>query len=78
MCRYLAICHPLYSYTMSGLRRAGKIIAVMWIFAFAAAIPYAVYTKVHYIVHPFTNQVGSSDLLGIFAWAKYDIGVRVT
>lgn len=57
MIRYLAICHPLYSYTMSGLRRASKIIATLWLFALAAAIPYAVFTEVHYIDHPFTNQV---------------------
>ncbi|XP_059079871.1 neuropeptides capa receptor-like isoform X2 [Tigriopus californicus] len=54
--RYLAICHPLYSYTMSGLQRASKIIAALWLFALASAIPYAIYTKVHYINHPFTNQ----------------------
>ncbi len=46
---------------MSGLRRASKIIAGLWVFAFATAIPYAVYTKVHYIDHPFTNQVRYID-----------------
>ena len=55
--RYLAICHPLYSYTMSGLRRASKIIAALWFFAFVTAIPYAVYSKVNYVVNPFTNEV---------------------
>ena len=58
LCRYLAICHPLYSYTMSGLRRASKIITGLWFFAFVAAIPYAVHTKVHFIAHPYTNKVG--------------------
>ncbi len=55
--RYLAICHPLYSYTMSGLRRASKIIAAVWIIALVAAIPYAVFTKIHYVPHPHTNEV---------------------
>ena len=55
--RYLAICHPLYSYTMSGLRRASKIIAVVWILALTAAIPFAIFTKVHYVTNPYTNQV---------------------
>ena len=58
--RYLAICHPLYSYTMSGLRRASKIIAVVWALALAGAIPYAVFTSVHYVHHPHTNQVSQS------------------
>ena len=55
--RYLAICHPLYSYTMSGLRRASKIIAVVWALALVAAIPYAVYSKIHFVHHPRTNEV---------------------
>jgi hypothetical protein len=74
--RYLAICHPLYSYTMSGLRRASKIIAGLWVFALAAAIPYAFYTKVHYINHPFTNEVsrlGVDQTTIVFSdrWRRY-------
>ena len=42
---------------MSGLRRASKIIAALWFFAFATAIPYAVFTKVNYVQNPFTNEV---------------------
>ena len=42
---------------MSGLRRASKIIAVVWALALAGAIPYAVFTSVHYVHHPHTNQV---------------------
>ena len=62
--RYLAICHPLYSYTMSGLRRASKIIAVVWILALSAAIPYAVFTNVHYVTHPYTNKVRFHVIFG--------------
>ena len=57
--RYLAICHPLYSYTMSGLRRASKIIGVVWALALAAAIPYAVFSSIHYVHHPKTNEVSN-------------------
>ena len=65
--RYLAICHPLYSYTMSGLRRASKIIAVVWVLALAAAIPYAVFSEIHYVPHPNnTNQVCNSYFLHIY------------
>ena len=28
--RYLAICHPLYSHTMSGFKRAVRIIFLVW------------------------------------------------
>ena len=45
---------------MSGLRRASKIIAVVWALALAGAIPYAVFTSVHYVHHPHTNQVSQS------------------
>ena len=42
---------------MSGLRRASKIIAVVWALALVAAIPYAVYSKIHFVHHPRTNEV---------------------
>ena len=29
--RYLAICHPLYSHTMSGFKRAIRIIILVWL-----------------------------------------------
>ncbi|XP_067000362.2 neuropeptides capa receptor [Anabrus simplex] len=50
--RYLAICHPLYSYSMKGLRRALRIIAVVWLVSLASAVPFAAYTTVNYIDYP--------------------------
>ncbi|XP_054263035.1 neuropeptides capa receptor-like [Macrosteles quadrilineatus] len=50
--RYLAICHPLHSYAMSGLRRAVRIIAVLWLVSFISALPFAAFTKVNYIDYP--------------------------
>lgn len=50
--RYLAICHPLHSYRMSGLRRAVRIIAVLWVVSFIAALPFAVLSTVHYLEWP--------------------------
>jgi hypothetical protein len=40
--RYVAICHPFLSQTMSKLSRAVKLILVIWIVAFAFAIPQAI------------------------------------
>ncbi|XP_068082669.1 neuropeptides capa receptor isoform X2 [Anabrus simplex] len=50
--RYLAICHPLYSYSMKGLRRALRIIAVVWMISLVSAVPFAVYTTVSYVEYP--------------------------
>ncbi|XP_022908055.2 neuropeptides capa receptor-like [Onthophagus taurus] len=50
--RYISICHPLYIHKMSGLRRAVRIISFLWFIAFLAALPFAVYTTVHYLVYP--------------------------
>nr|UQU42801.1 neuropeptides capa receptor [Bemisia tabaci] len=50
--RYLAICHPLHSYAMAGLRRAVRIIAVLWVLALLGASPFAAFTTVNYIDYP--------------------------
>ncbi|CAH1134644.1 unnamed protein product [Ceutorhynchus assimilis] len=44
--RYLAICHPFLSYTMSKLSRAVKFILVIWLVAISFAIPQAIPLKV--------------------------------
>ncbi|XP_070501225.1 neuropeptides capa receptor [Chironomus tepperi] len=54
--RFLAICHPLHLYTMSGLQRAVRIIAALWVVSFVSAVPFAVFTKIHYLKYPKTNQ----------------------
>nr|CAD7259948.1 unnamed protein product [Timema shepardi] len=50
--RYLAICHPLHSYTMSNLERAWKIIAFLWLLSLVSAVPFAVFTSVNYVNYP--------------------------
>ncbi|CRK99529.1 CLUMA_CG012848, isoform A [Clunio marinus] len=54
--RFLAICHPLHLYTMSGLQRAVRIIAALWVISFLSAVPFAVFTKVHYLAYPETGE----------------------
>lgn len=44
--RYLAICHPFLSYTMSKLSRAVKLIVIIWILSICLAIPQAMPLKV--------------------------------
>ncbi len=50
--RYLAICHPLYSHTMSGFKRAVRIIALVWLVSLLFALPYAFFTRVNFIDRP--------------------------
>ncbi|KAK5649565.1 hypothetical protein RI129_000594 [Pyrocoelia pectoralis] len=40
--RYIAICHPFLSHTMSTLSRAIKLILLIWMFAICLAIPQAI------------------------------------
>lgn len=44
--RYLAICHPFLSHTMSKLSRAMKLIIIIWILSVCLAIPQAMPLKV--------------------------------
>ena len=46
--RYVAICHPLYSYTISGVRRTTKIIIILIILSALCASPFAFFTKLNY------------------------------
>lgn len=50
--RFLAICHPLHLYTMSGFKRAVRIVAALWIISFLSAVPFGVFTKIDYIAYP--------------------------
>ncbi|XP_058823598.1 neuropeptides capa receptor-like [Topomyia yanbarensis] len=54
--RFLAICHPLHLYTMSGLQRPVRIIAGLWIVSLFSAVPFAVFTDIDYIVYPPTKE----------------------
>ncbi|KAK1131130.1 hypothetical protein K0M31_017424 [Melipona bicolor] len=50
--RYLAICHPLRVYTMSGLKRPIRFILAAWSIALVSAIPFGIYTKVNLVEYP--------------------------
>ncbi|CAD7082421.1 unnamed protein product [Hermetia illucens] len=54
--RFLAICHPLHLYTMSGFKRAVRIVAALWIVSFVSASPFAVFTKIDYLKYPMDNS----------------------
>lgn len=55
--RFLAICHPLHLYTMSGFKRAVRIVAVLWIISFLSAVPFGVFSKIDYLVYPIGKAV---------------------
>lgn len=50
--RFLAICYPLHSYAMAGLKRAVRIIAAIWIISLLSATPFAYYRTINYIRYP--------------------------
>ncbi|XP_046737980.1 neuropeptides capa receptor-like [Diprion similis] len=54
--RYLAICHPLHLYAMSGLKRPIRFILAAWVVALVCALPFAVYTTVYYVEFPLGSK----------------------
>lgn len=51
--RFLAICYPMqFSYAMSGLKRAIRIIAAIWLISLLSATPFAYYRTINYIRYP--------------------------
>ena len=59
--RYLAICHPLRVYTMSGLKRPIRFILAAWSIALVSAIPFAIYTTVNLVEYPPVSGNYSAD-----------------
>ncbi|XP_029160795.1 neuropeptides capa receptor-like isoform X2 [Nylanderia fulva] len=59
--RYLAICHPLYVYSMSGLKRSTLFILAAWSIAIISALPFAIYTKVNFVEYPPESGNYSAD-----------------
>lgn len=57
--RYLAICYPLYLYTMSGFQRAIRIIACLWLVSFLSALPFSFSVTIQYLNYPpnSTNRI---------------------
>jgi neuromedin U receptor 1 len=47
----LAICHPLSPLSRSSTGKAKKIIAWIWLISFMSALPWALFTKVNYLVY---------------------------
>lgn len=54
--RFLAICHPLHLYTMSGFKRAVRIVAALWIISFLSAVPFGIFTKIDYVYYPIGKE----------------------
>ncbi|KAL5291377.1 NMUR1.2 family protein [Megaselia abdita] len=55
--RFLAICHPLHLYAMSGFKRALRIITALWIISFLSATPFAIFTTIDYVKYPVDNSI---------------------
>lgn len=51
---------------MSGLQRALKIIACLWLIAFFSALPFAMCTKINYMHYEKTNVIIEVNMLYLF------------
>ncbi|XP_008559875.1 neuropeptides capa receptor [Microplitis demolitor] len=59
--RYLAICHPLQTYTMDKPQRPIIIMFIAWSIALVSAVPFAIYTNVNYVEYPPGSGEASED-----------------
>lgn len=59
--RYVAICHPIWAHTLSKISRAVKMISVIWLVAFAVAIPHGYINEVNYIQDSQGNDISASS-----------------
>lgn len=50
--RFLAICYPLHVYVMCGFKRAVRIIIIVWVISIICAMPFGLYTGIHYLTFP--------------------------
>lgn len=55
--RYIAICHPLYSYVMANLQRVIAVISLIWTMSFVSASPFAINRYVQFISYPPLNGI---------------------
>ncbi|KAL8585511.1 hypothetical protein ACOMHN_051396 [Nucella lapillus] len=62
--RYVAICHPLKSHTISSLSRAVKIVVLAWVLAAFCALPYPVHTRLFYGLRDPCTGEGNSGIWG--------------
>jgi hypothetical protein len=54
--RYLAICHPMRAQTLGSLKRAIKVVVLLWFVSAVCAIPIVVQYGVVYIHHPVSGE----------------------
>lgn len=47
---------------MSGLQRAVRIIGALWVVSFLSAVPFAVFTKIHYLEYPKSESLLGNNL----------------
>lgn len=55
--RYIAICHPLYSYVVANLKRAIYAITLIWLISFISAFPVAYYRNIQFIRYPVDDHM---------------------
>ncbi|XP_055954785.1 pyrokinin-1 receptor [Patella vulgata] len=61
--RYVAICYPIKSQTFSNLRRAVRLIFIIWFVACICALPFPIHTRLfYYLKYPNTTQPISESL----------------
>ena len=58
--RYVAICHPMRAHSMSSLKRAVKVIILIWIFSTVCSIPMVVQFGVVYLKDPRGIKIAES------------------
>ena len=51
LCRYFAICRPFSSLANSTPGKAKKVILKVWLISFISAAPWAMFTKVNYLIY---------------------------
>lgn len=60
--RYIAICHPFFTHTVSKLSRAVKFVMAIWILALCLAVPQAIPYGVSYEKDTNGNEVSSCTI----------------
>lgn len=71
--RYVAICHPFLSHTMSKLTRAIKLILCIWIIAICFAVPQAL----QFGIAPMIADVPNSEMCHVINPIQYSFEVSI-
>lgn len=75
--RYVAICHPIKSQTMSGLGRAIKSIIAIWVLAGVTALPYPLHAGTFYYSKDPSTNISIPDSLQCSILPNYIILIKV-